>query len=70
MYKLIIKDHLIFIARPLDPKEADHLAKVNGLQFAELFTRKYNGKTLHVGPDGKVIRVLDIKDTPGVILEP
>lgn len=69
MYKIIVKDNLCYVARTLDTQEADILAKANGLQFAELFTRKYAGCTLHVDPNGKVIRDLSKDKTPHFITE-
>jgi hypothetical protein len=69
MYKIIVKDNLCYVARTLSTEEADTLAKANGLQYAELFTRKYKDCTLHVEPNGRVIRDLSKDKTPHFITE-
>lgn len=67
VHKIIVKDNLIYVARVMEPAEADNLARVNNLMYAENFTRTYAGCTLHVDRDGKILRNLGKDKMPTLI---
>jgi hypothetical protein len=57
-HKVIVLNNLIYEARTVEPDEAAHIARSNGMLTPEAFTHRYSGHVLELDDKGLVCRDL------------